>query len=102
MGCARRARSPFFLQLKLIAGQHLFKECNYEYVSLISPPRPINSYFSFFLCFQISSVSGFRLCSVAPENIAVGILSLNSFVLKTLKEVQLKCKMCDLYSYTGN
>ena len=28
-------------------------------------------------------------------------LSLNSFTLKTLKEVQLKCEMCDLYSY-GN
>ena len=28
------------------------------------------------------------------------IESLNSFVLKTLKEVQLKCEVCDLYSYT--
>ena len=60
----------------------------------------INSYFSFSLWFQISSISSFRLRSVAPENIAVRILSLNSFILKTLKEVQLKCEMCDLYSYT--
>ena len=28
-------------------------------------------------------------------------LSLNSFILKTLKEVQLKCEMCDLYSYAN-
>ena len=55
---------------------------------------------SFSLWFQISSISSFRLRSVAPENIAVRILSLNSFILKTLKEVQLKCEMCDLYSYT--
>ena len=34
----------------------------------------INSYFSFSLWFQIPSISGFRLCSVAPENIAVRIL----------------------------
>ena len=60
----------------------------------------ISSYFSFSLWFQISSISSFRLRSVAPENIAARILSLNSFVLKTLKEVQLKCEMCDLYSYT--
>ena len=60
----------------------------------------INSYCSFSLWFQISSISSFRLRSVAPENIAVRILSLNSFILKTLKEVQLKCEMCDLYSYT--
>ena len=60
----------------------------------------INSYFSFPFWFHVSSVSRFRLCSVAPENIAVRILSLNSFVLKTLKEVQLKCEMCDLYLYT--
>ena len=58
----------------------------------------INSYCSFSLWFQISSISSFRLRSVAPENIAVRIL--NSFILKTLKEVQLKCEMCDLYSYT--
>ena len=55
----------------------------------------INSYFSFSLWF-----SSFRLRSVAPENIDVRILSLNSFILKTLKEVQLKCEMCDLGSYT--
>ena len=60
----------------------------------------MNSYFSFSLCFQISSISSFSLRSVAPGNIAVRILSLNSFILKTLKEVQLKCEMCDLYSYT--
>ena len=53
---------------------------------------------SFSLWFQISSISSFRLRSVAPENIAVRIL--NSFILKTLKEVQLKCEMSDLYSYT--
>ena len=27
-------------------------------------------------------------------------LSLNSFILKTLKEFQLKCEACDWYSYT--
>ena len=59
----------------------------------------INRYFSFTFCFQVSSISSFRLRSVAPENIAVIILSLNSFILETLKEVQLKCEMCDLYSY---
>ena len=63
-------------------------------------PIPIHSYFSFSLWFQISSISSFRLRSVAPENIAVRILSLNSFILKTSTEVQLKCEMCDLYSYT--
>ena len=57
----------------------------------------INSYFSFSLWFQISSISSFRLHSVAPENIDVRILSLNSFVLKTLKEVQLKCETGPLY-----
>ena len=56
----------------------------------------INSYFSFFLWFQILCISSFRLLSVAPENIDVRILSLNCFKLKTLKEVQLKCEMCDL------
>ena len=60
----------------------------------------VNSYLSFPLWFQISSISSFRLRSVAPENIDVRILSLNSFILKTLKEVQLKCEMCDLGSYT--
>ena len=60
----------------------------------------INSYFSFSLWFQISSISSFRLPSVAPENIAVRILSLNSFISKRSKEVQLKCEMCDLYSHT--
>ena len=60
----------------------------------------INSYFSFSLWFQISSISSFRLRSVAPENIDVRILNLNSFILKTLKKVQLKCGMCDLGSYT--
>ena len=60
----------------------------------------INSYFSFSLWFQISSISSFRLRSVAPENIDVRILSLNCFVFKTLKEVQLKYEMCDLGSYT--
>ena len=58
----------------------------------------INSYCSFSLWFQISSISSFRLRSVAPENIAVRIL--NSFILKTLKEVQLKCEMFDLYFCT--
>ena len=56
----------------------------------------VNSYFSFSLWFQISS---FRLRSVAPENIDVRTLSLNSFILKALKEAQLKCEMCDLGSY---
>ena len=28
------------------------------------------------------------------------IASLNSFILKTLKEFQLKCEVCDFYSYT--
>ena len=28
------------------------------------------------------------------------IASLNSFILKILKESQLKCEVCDLYSYT--
>ena len=28
------------------------------------------------------------------------IASLNSFILKTLKGFQLKCEVCDLYSYT--
>ena len=60
----------------------------------------INSYFSFSLWFQISNISSFCLRSVAPENIAVRILSLNYFILKTLKEVQFKCEMLDLYSYT--
>ena len=60
----------------------------------------INSYFSFSLWFEISSISSFCLRSVARENTAMRILSLNSFVLKTLKEVQLKCEMCDLYTYT--
>ena len=60
----------------------------------------INSYFSCSLWFQISSISSFRLRSVALENIAMRIFSLNSFILKTLKEVQLKCEMCDLYPYT--
>ena len=60
----------------------------------------INSYFSFSLRFQTSSISSFRLRSVAPENIDVKILSLNFFILKALKEVQLKCEMCDLGSYT--
>ena len=60
----------------------------------------INSYLSFSLWFEISSISRFCLRSVARENAAMRILSLNSFVLKTLKEVQLKCEMCDLYSYT--
>ena len=27
-------------------------------------------------------------------------LSLNSFILKALKEFQLKCEACDLYTYT--
>ena len=27
-------------------------------------------------------------------------LSLNSFILETLKEFQLKCEACDLYTYT--
>ena len=56
----------------------------------------INSYVSFSLWFQISSILSSRLRSVAPENIAVRILSLNSFVSKTLKEVQLKFEMCNL------
>ena len=60
----------------------------------------INSYFSFSLWFRILSISSFRLRSVAPENIDVKILSVNSFILKTLKEVQLRCEMCDLGSYT--
>ena len=60
----------------------------------------INSDFLFSLWFQISSISSFRLRSVAPENIDMRVLSLNSFILKALKEVQLKCKMCDLGSYT--
>ena len=60
----------------------------------------INSYFSFSLWFQISSISSFRLRSVAPENIDVRILGLNSFISKTLKEVQLKCEICDSGSYT--
>ena len=56
---------------------------------------------SFSLWFQISSISSFRLRSGAPENSAVRILSLNSFILKTLKEVRLKCEMGNLYySYT--
>ena len=59
----------------------------------------INSYFSFSLWFEISSVSSFRLRSVAPDNIAVRILSLNSVISKTLKEVQLKGEMCDLFFY---
>ena len=57
-------------------------------------------YVSFSIWFQISSIPSFRLCSVAPEIIAVRLLSLSPFILKTLKEVQLKCEMCDLYSYT--
>ena len=60
----------------------------------------INSYFSFSLSFQILSLSSFRLRSVAPEDIDVRILSLNSFIFKTLKKVQFKCEMCDLGSYT--
>ena len=60
----------------------------------------MSSYFSFSLWFQILSISSFRVRSVAPENIDVRILGLNSFILKTLKEVQLKCEMCDLGSYT--
>ena len=60
----------------------------------------MNSYFSFSIWFQISRISRFRLRSVAPVNVEVRILSLNSFILKTLKEVQLKCEMCDLGSYT--
>ena len=60
----------------------------------------INSYFSFSLWFQISSISSFRLRSVALENTDVRILSSNSFILKKLKEVQLNCEMCDLDSYT--
>ena len=59
----------------------------------------IKSYFSFSLWFQILVISSFLL-SVAPENIDVGILGLNSFILKTLKVVQLICEMCDLGSYT--
>ena len=58
----------------------------------------INSYFSFSL--WISSISSFSLRSVAHENITMRILSLNSFILKTLKEVQLKCELWDLFSYT--
>ena len=58
----------------------------------------INCYFAFSLWFQISSISSFHLRSVAPENIAVTML--NSFILKTLKEVQLKCDMFDLYFCT--
>ena len=34
------------------------------------------------------------------ETIDVKMLSLNSFILKTLKEVQLKCEVCYLGSYT--
>ena len=60
----------------------------------------MNSYFSFSIWFQISSISRFRLRSVAPVNVEVRILSLNSFILKTLKEVQLKCEMFDLGPYT--
>ena len=59
----------------------------------------VNSYFSFSLWFQISSISSFRLRTVAPEKIVVRA-SLNSFILKILKEVQLKCEMCNLHSYT--
>ena len=56
-------------------------------------------YFSFSLWFQISSISSFCLRLLKPENIAERILSFNSFMLKTLKKVQLKCEMCDLYSF---
>ena len=44
----------------------------------------INSYFSFSLWLQISSISSFRL---------------KLFCFKKIKEVQLKCEMCDLYTY---
>ena len=59
----------------------------------------INSYFSFALWCQISSISSFLLRSLTPENTDVDmrILSLNSFILKTLKEVQLKCDVGFLY-----
>ena len=70
------------------------------YLSNVCNNININSYFSFSLWFHISSISTFRLRLVAPEDVAVRILSLNSFILKALKEVQLKRKMCDLYSYT--
>ena len=33
------------------------------------------------------------------ENL-IQLQNLNSFILKTLKEVQLKCEVCDLYSHT--
>ena len=60
----------------------------------------INSCFSFSLWFQISSILSFRLRSVVLEKIAMKILNLNSFLLKTLKEVQLKYEVYDLHFYT--
>ena len=59
----------------------------------------INSCFSFSLWFQISSILNFCLRSVVLEKIAVRILTLNSFLLKTLKKFAFLYQDIDKYRH---